>query len=386
MRHTPSHERGVIDDVCRVLALRANGIGDFLVVIPALTAVRHAYPDAEITVVGDAWLPALVAGRPGPWDRCLVAPKYPGLRGLPTGAAPPAAAADTEQFVAARRRERFDLALQLHGGGGTSNTFVSSLGARVTAGARADGAPPLDRTVPYLPHRHEVLRWLDVVALVGATHLGAVDELTPRIVLTERDRDEARRMLPGATPYVALHLGARDARRRWPAERFVELGRRILDAGLDLVIVGGPDDRAGAARATAQLADRDRVRNVTGRLSLSGTIGVLAGAAGFVGNDSGPRHLAAAVGTPTVGVFWLTNVFAFGPLVGVADRALVSQQVHCPVCGEEQVETRCEHDVSFVDAVTVDEVEAALWQVLGVERRRPASRPAADVGAEQAAG
>lgn len=383
MRHTPSHERGVVDDVCRVLALRANGIGDFLVVIPALTAVRHAYPKAEITVVGDAWLPALVAGRPGPWDRCLVAPKYPGLRGLPTDTAP---AADTEPFVAARRRERFDLALQLHGGGATSNTFVSSLGARVTAGARADGAPPLDRTVPYLPHRHEVLRWLDVVALVGATHLGPVDGLTPRITVTERDLDEARRVLPGGTPYVALHLGARDARRRWPADRFVELGRRIMAAGLDVTLVGGPDDRGAAARAAAQLGDRDRVRNVTGRLSLSGTIGVLAGAAAFVGNDSGPRHLATAVGTPTVGVFWLTNVLAFGPLVGVADRALVSQQVRCPVCGEEQVETRCEHDVSFVDAVAVDEVEAALWEVLGAEGRPLARHPAADVGAEQAAG
>lgn len=383
MRHIPSHERSVIDDVCRVLALRANGIGDFLVVIPALTAVRHAYPEAEITVVGDAWLPALVAGRPGPWDRCLVAPKYPGLRGLPADAAP---AADTEQFIAARCRERFDLALQLHGGGGTSNTFVSSLGARVTAGARADGAPPLDRTVPYLPHRHEVLRWLDVVALVGATHLGAVDELTPRIAVTERDRDEARRVLPGDDPYVALHVGARDARRRWPAERFVELSRRIMAAGLHVVLVGGPDDRAASARAAARLGGRDRVRNVTGRLSLSGTIGVLADAAAFVGNDSGPRHLAAAVGTPTVGVFWLTNVFAFGPLVGVADRALVSQQVHCPVCGEEQVETRCQHDVSFVDAVAVDEVEAALSEVLGGEPGPLGSHPAADAGAEEAAG
>lgn len=355
-------ERGVVEDVCRVLALRANGIGDFLVVIPALAALRRTYPDARITVVGDAWLPALVDGRPGPWDRCLLAPRYPGLRGVPPGAEP---GSDVGDFFEARRRERYDLALQLHGGGAASNTFISSLGSRVTAGARAEGAPPLDRAVPYLAHRHEVLRWLDVVGLVGATQLGSIDELVPRIALTQHDLDEAARALPFEQPYVAIHLGARDARRCWPAERFVELGRRVLLTGRDVVIVGGADDVAPSARVSAELGLTGRVHNIAGRLSLSGTIGVLAGAAAFVGNDSGPRHLAAAVGTPTVGIFWLTNVQGFGPLVGETDRALVSQQVRCPVCGQVQLENRCEHDVSFVDSVTVDEVTTALWGVLG---------------------
>lgn len=365
-------ERGLIDGVCRVLALRANGIGDFLVVIPALNAVRRAYPDAEITVVGDAWLPGLASGRPGPWSRCLVAPRYPGLRGLPTDTPP---GPDVEDFLAARRAERYDLALQLHGGGATSNTFVSSVGARVTAGARANGAPPLDRSVPYLAHRHEVLRWLDVVGVVGAGRLGTVEELIPRIALTEHDLDEALHALPTDAPYVALHLGARDARRCWPLERFVALGRRVLDAGLTLVLVGGLEDQPDSARAAAELkqslGNGLAVHDLAGRLSLSGTIGVLAGATAFVGNDSGPRHLAAAVGTPTVGIFWLSNVLSFGPLVGDTDRALVAQQLHCPVCGEEQVETRCEHDVSFVSAITVDQVEAALAEILAEPTEAP---------------
>jgi ADP-heptose:LPS heptosyltransferase len=164
-------------------------------------------------------------------------------------------------------------------------------------------------------------------------------------------------------------------------EQFVELGRRALDRGLGLVLVGGADDRQASRQAATQLCGhlgpRRQVHDLSGRLSLAGTIGVLAGAAAFVGNDSGPRHLAAAVGTPTVGIFWLSNVLAFGPLVGDSDRALVSQQVHCPVCGEEQVATRCTHDVSFVSPVTVDEVDGALGEVLAaaVAERDPARAP-----------
>ncbi len=349
-----------VDSVCRVLALRANGIGDFLMVVPALEAVRSCYPDAEVTVVGDAWLPALLDGRPGPWDRCLVAPAFPGLRGLPTDAAP---GQDAGGFFEEQQARGYDLALQLHGGGATSNTFVSRLGAGLTAGARAPGAPPLDRWVRYLPGRHEVLRWLDVAALVGAELPGGTARLVPRLVVTGADLERSRVALPGDRRFVALHVGARDLRRRWPTERFVAVARMLLGEGLDVVLVGGDADREASAEVVAALtarADGECV-DLSGRLSLPATLGTLARAELFVGNDSGPRHLAAAAGTPTVGVFWVGNVMSFGPLAGDRDRALVSFRMHCPVCGAEQVHHRCDHDVPFVGDVNVAEVgEAAL--------------------------
>src|SRR4051794_21873586 len=114
----------VVPDVRRLAVLRANSIGDLLVVLPALTALRRAYPQAELTVIGSPWLPGLLDGRPGPWDRAVVAPRYPGL----LGTSPDAGVDDAvRRAVAGLRDERYDLVLQLHGGGRTSNAFVRAL-------------------------------------------------------------------------------------------------------------------------------------------------------------------------------------------------------------------------------------------------------------------
>jgi ADP-heptose:LPS heptosyltransferase len=183
---------------------------------------------------------------------------------------------------------------------------------------------------------------------------------------------------------VALHVGARDLRRRWPTERFVAVARLLLGEGLDVVLVGGDADREPSAGVVAALADRadGECVDLSGRLSLPATLGTLARAELFVGNDSGPRHLAAAAGTPTVGVFWVGNVMSFGPLAGDRDRALVSFRMHCPVCGEEQVHGRCRHDVPFVEDVGVAEVGEAALDLLALGGPdRGTGTGAADAGA-----
>jgi ADP-heptose:LPS heptosyltransferase len=87
--------------------------------------------------------------------------------------------------------------------------------------------------------------------------------------------------------------------------------------------------------------------------------GVLARARLVVANDSGPRHLGAALGTPTVGVYWVGNVINAGPLLRARHRVAVSFRTTCPACGAEQYQVhaqRCDHDDSFVADVTPDEV------------------------------
>jgi ADP-heptose:LPS heptosyltransferase len=79
----------------------------------------------------------------------------------------------------------------------------------------------------------------------------------------------------------------------------------------------------------------------------------------MIGNDSGVRHLARALGTPTVGIFWIGNALTVGPLGRSRDRMLMSWTTHCPVCGRDCTHIdvpRCEHDVSFVADVTPAEV------------------------------
>jgi hypothetical protein len=172
-----------------LLAERLLAAADWLAGEQHTAGLRAAYPAAELVLLGPGWHARFLVGRPGPVDRCLPVPPTPGIR----DDRPPSPPPTLDRFFARMRAERFDLAVQLQGGGGHSNPFVSRLGARVTAGSRAPDAPPLDRTVPYTPHQHEIHRFLEVVGLVGAAPV----TLEPRLAVTAADRAEAAAALAG---------------------------------------------------------------------------------------------------------------------------------------------------------------------------------------------
>ena len=337
-----------VDGVERIVVLRANGIGDFVVAVPALEALHAAYPDARITYLGLPWHAELLEGRPGPWHEVDVVPPYPHMI-----AGGPVDEARIEDFFERHKAAKYDLAVQLHGGGGNSNPFMTRLGARVTAGARDAGAPGLDRWTRYAYYQHEVMRFLEVVALVGAAPV----TVEPRIALTAADVRHAEQALPiSAQPLVVLHPGASDPRRRWPAESFATVATALAQRGCRVAVVGAGDADEQAAARIAELAD---VVNLVGALDMKGMVGALARARLVIANDSGPRHLGAALGTPTVGIYWVGNVINAGPLLRARHRVAVSFRNDCPVCGEDQASLgsrRCEHDDSFVADVTTDEV------------------------------
>jgi ADP-heptose:LPS heptosyltransferase len=352
-----------------VVVLRANSIGDFVLCLPALAALRAAYPDAEITYLGDSWHPHLLNGRPGPWDRVEVVPFYPGVRGNDPGTRD---TAESSQFFAAQRERSYDLAVQIHGGGANSNPFVRALGARVTVGLRDRGAQPLDRWVPYVRYQHEVHRFLEVAGLVGAPPVG----LEPLLQVTPADREAAALVLPpSAAELVAVHPGANDARRRWPTDSFAAVADALADRGAQVVLIGDGAADSAAASAIVKAARHAQPVDLVGRLSLSATIGVLARCRVTVANDSGPRHLASAIGRPTVGIYWWKNLLNTGPLTAAVHRVAVSFRATCPVCGADQVQDRCAHDPSFVEDVPVEKVVAAAFDLYAAARGdvRPAA-------------
>jgi ADP-heptose:LPS heptosyltransferase len=347
----------LIPDVHRIAVLRSNSIGDFVLALPALAALRAAFPAARITYLGEPWHPQLLDGRPGPWDEVVVVPPYPGVRG---GSEELRNSPEVSAFLAHQRRERYDLAVQLHGGGANSNPFVTGLGARVTAGARATDAPPLDRWLPYTDTQHEILRCLEVVGLVGAPPVG----LEPRLTPTAEDAAAAEAVLPrGSGPVVAVHPGAQDPRRRWPPERFGAVADALACRGATVVLVGsGADDQRAAAAVAAAMTGEPV--NLVGQLSLGALVGILRRCRLLLGNDSGPRHLAEALGTATVGIFLERNLVNAGPLTRRRHRVTVSSRTTCPVCGRDQNRGRCPHDPSFVDDVGVEQVLAESVDLL----------------------
>ncbi len=343
----------------KIAVLRANGLGDLLFAMPALTALRETYPAAELTVLGAPIHQALLTTRPGPVDRVVVVPVSRGVRG---DERTPDDEPALGRFFAAMRGEHFDIALQLHGGGRYSNPFVNRLGARLTVGLRAHDAPPLDRYLPYAYLQHEVLRYLEVVGMVGA----ATDALSPRMAVTPEDLAASLAAVPDpGRPLAVIHPGASEPRRRWPAAKFTAVADAVAAAGAHVVLMGGPEEMAVAAEVREGM--EQAATDTSGRLSLGALVGLLARAALYVGNDSGPLHLARAVGTASVGVYWSANMINAMPFTRLRHRAVVSWRTACPVCGVDCFTGSCDHHASFVAEVPVEEVRDAALDLLAAE-------------------
>jgi ADP-heptose:LPS heptosyltransferase len=232
------------------------------------------------------------------------------------------------------------------------------------------GAAPLDRWIRYVYYQHEVLRYLEVVALIGAVPV----TLEPEIAVTQRDLAESASVIAPGRPFVVIHPGATDQRRHWPYERYARLGDRLAADGFTVVLTGDASESDLLARVAAAMRAPGIL--AAGMLSLGGLAGLLARAQVVVGNDTGPLHLARAVGTPSVTVYWLNNLINGAPMTRHLHRALGSWQLDCPVCGVANVEVRCPHDASFLERVPYEDVEEHVLDVLACTRAQPASTSA----------
>lgn len=350
----------------RIAVLRAGGLGDLIFALPAIESLAAAYPDASITLLGMPAHAALLEGRGGVRiDDVEVVPAAPGVR---NGDSDPA---EVEAFAERMRARRFDLAVQAHGGGRNSNPFVLRLGARVTVGTATPDAAPLTRTLDYDVEQHEVLRWLEVAGLAGAPAV----QLEATLQVRDGEVEAARRRLPAGERHVVIHPSASDPRRQWPPERFAAVAAAVVREGAVVHVVGDAadvplaDGLVEAARRLLPESLRARVGSLAGALSMSELAGVLAVADLLLGNDSGPRHLAQALGTRTVGLFWAGNALNASPLSRTAHRMLIGWITACPICGADVTRPgwkspRCEHDPSYLADIEVDEALAAVRSLL----------------------
>jgi lipopolysaccharide heptosyltransferase II len=191
-----------------------------------------------------------------------------------------------------------------------------------------------------------------------ARHVGlAAPKATDHLPVTDESRAAARRRLAEAgieanQPFVAVSAHARWPTKQWPAGRFAEVIDRLhAETGARAVLVGS----AAAAAGAASIAEASRARpiDLAGRTSLRELPAVIAEARAMLTNDSGPMHVAAAVGTPVVAVFGPTNPSRTGPY---SDRAVVVRSaVPCAPCYQR----RCDRPVCLEEVGVEDVVGEA---------------------------
>ncbi|RTL92957.1 MAG: glycosyltransferase family 9 protein [Hyphomicrobiales bacterium] len=168
--------------------------------------------------------------------------------------------------------------------------------------------------------RHYLYRYLSPLEALGVDLRVRAPAIRPMPFETTRVLALLARHHIQPNAFVAVHAGASFAGRRWQPERFAEAIDRIAgETGLRVVLVGGPDESDTTAKIMA--AAKTPVVNLAGALRLETLLALLKEARLFLGNESGPMHMAAAVGTPVVGLFGLTSPVRWAP-VGVPSISL----------------------------------------------------------------
>lgn len=288
--------------------------------VPALRALRAAYPDAHVALLALPafdWLP----GRfPDYLDEIVPFPGFPGI---------PRPACDVRNlpaFFAEVQGRRFDLALQLHGSGVITNPLTMLCGARTTVGCYLPGqyCPDPNWFMAYPDGHHEIHRALSLLEWLGVP---ATDDRLD-FPITPQDQDELRATvgseLAGA-PYVCLHPGADAAENRWPAACFAAVGDELASRGLRVVLTGSARELGLAEEVAGRMAAPALV--LSGRTSLGALAALLGGARLLVCNDTGVSHLAAALRVPSVVVFTgYSDPARWAPLDGSRHRVLVPDE------------------------------------------------------------
>lgn len=330
----------------KILIRGPNWVGDAVLAVPAMKAVRTRFPNAEITLLVRPWVAGLFTAAPF-IDKVWTEPRPAGL-------------ADWIRITREVRKRRFDMALLF------PNSFESALMmflGRVPQriGYATDGrAWALTNAVAVSDEtRHQVQYYLDLAKTVQAS----TSKPSIEIEATVEERTNARRLLkaegiPGDARFLVLNPGAAyGSAKRWHEDRFAEAADILAgETALHVAIVGSTMERPIAEHIRHKMKASAAV--LSGKTSLETLIGVLAESAMMITNDSGPMHIAAALGVPTVAVFGSTDERVTGPY-GLCTR-IVRHRVECSPC----LQRECPIDHRCMTLVGVEDVCSAARELI----------------------
>lgn len=275
-----------------ILVVRAGALGDGLLTIPALAALRTRWPEAHLTLIGPrTLLPFASASR---LAGTVLAIEDEAGRAVLSDGGPKPWWANAELAVVWLQRWR-EVAQRLERWGCARVLGGPSLPAAEEPGHVAD-------------HLFRVLREDAIGPSCPRRPLVAPDHAA-----TEAKDWWRRHMAVTPSPVIALHPGSGGLHKCWPADRYLTLAQRLLDGGAAVVICLGPAEAATADRWQAFAAGRSAIALAL-NLDLAVLAGILQHCSCFVGNDAGVTHLAAALGVPTVAIFGPTDPQRWQPV------------------------------------------------------------------------
>ncbi|MDR3535508.1 MAG: glycosyltransferase family 9 protein [Acetobacteraceae bacterium] len=306
-------------DVQRILVVKLDHIGDFVTALPAIRRLKQIFPHAHLTVLAGRASEAFTALEPSidaliPFD-FFHARSQLGERDL-----------TRDDFLALQAQlapYRFDLAVDLRKHLSTRDVLKYT-GARFLAGfdymgqfpfldiaLEWDGDKTLQRKRGHVVD--DLLALVEAVATATSGDRTLIQPVPPRTAV--EDLPEAIRPL-FAKPVVAVHAGAGNITKQWPEAHFTALIDLLVERnGVNVLLVGGPDDEAVSDAIVANVLQPGAIASMAGQTRLAALPQLLSACVMYIGNDSGPKHIAAAMGLPTIGIHsGVVDATEWGPM------------------------------------------------------------------------
>jgi predicted lipopolysaccharide heptosyltransferase III len=288
LRKSPRIEK----NINKILIIRTAYVGDILMTLPILRPLKEKFPHARITFIASKDGAGLLRGNPY-IDRILPFNPFWFYK---------ASIKDYISLISKVRSEQFDLAIEARGDIRELFFIVLFLRARLKLSyGFGGGAYLLTNVVPFTGMKHRIEYHLDLIRSLGCT----TDAIDWGIYLEDSERKKVKEILKAngiKKPFISVHPGARLPLKRWSVEGYAGLGDMIAkELGITLVMFGSEHERELVNR----IVDKMRCKPIVlaGRLTLRELAGFFAESALLICNDSAPMHIAAAMKTPTIGIF-----------------------------------------------------------------------------------
>ena len=333
-----------------ILIVKLSAIGDVIHALPVACALKQTYPDARITWVVEKAAYDLLTNNPY-IDEIIIfdKPKFKSLTGL---------LSNGYQFSKLLKDHNFDLAIDLQGlFKSAAISYLSGAPKRlVYCNARELSDKIGQRICGNYEHGHVVDQYLDV-----ARHLGCkIDQVEFPMNIAELEAQKAEDIANHAglkleNPYVVLAPGTNWPSKCWPTTHFAKLADELYNNNIIPVIIGGPNDQ----RLAQEILANTHVPpiDLTGKTSLKQLAYIIKKSQAFVGGDTGPMHLAVAVGRSVVTMFGPTDPKRNGPY-GKNHKVLLGLH-SCQGCWQR----KCPKNSDCLAEITVQQVVDKLQEI-----------------------
>ena len=341
-----------------ILIVRLSAIGDVIHALPAAHSLREAYPEAQITwavqekaqdlVIGNSYLDQVIVVPKEDWKANFQDEKRQTIHQI------------RSFFADVRAENDFDLVLDLHGLFKSALTaYLSGADYRVGPADGREGSTLAYHRQIELPDEelHQVERNLQLAAAVG----GQAEEPVFDFGISGEEKADIDALLAeynlNQSLVVVINPFTTWESKNWPTEKYIQLADKLAaELGVNIVFTGGSTDREAVAELTAEMQERGV--NLAGQTNLTELAELYRRAQLFIGGDTGPLHLAAALEVPVVALMGPTEPATHGPYG--TEHEVLQAEVDCLGCWDR----RCQREHQCMSQITVEAAVAASRQLL----------------------